>query len=102
MYLKKTKLRCIKIYISESTQLRFESSWIKGDEQFHGMGIDAGYLNTSESRNAFNYSTMYFQINGLNDTESAALSTMFQLACAIGNVLGGSPTTETTSKLMRS
>lgn len=39
--------------------------------------------------NAFNYSTMYFQINGLTDTESAALSTMFQLACAIGNVLGG-------------
>eukprot|EP00434_Breviolum_minutum_P028045 symbB.v1.2.024810.t1/scaffold2358.1/size81431/1 len=39
--------------------------------------------------NAFNYSTMYFQINGLSDTESAALSTMFQLACAIGNVLGG-------------
>ena len=40
-------------------------------------------------RNAFNYSTMYFQINGLSDTQSAGLSTMFQLACAIGNVLGG-------------
>lgn len=39
--------------------------------------------------NAFNYSTMYFQINGLSDTQSAGLSTMFQLACAIGNVLGG-------------
>lgn len=39
--------------------------------------------------NAFNYSTMYFQVNGLSDTESAGLSTMFQLACAIGNVLGG-------------
>ena len=32
---------------------------------------------------------MYFQINGLSDTQSAGLSTMFQLACAIGNVLGG-------------
>lgn len=39
--------------------------------------------------NAFNYLTMYFQVNGLSDTESAGLSTMFQLACAIGNVLGG-------------
>eukprot|EP00438_Fugacium_kawagutii_P033242 Skav228426 [mRNA] locus=scaffold1325:309531:316044:- [translate_table: standard] len=42
-----------------------------------------------QERNAFNYSTMFFQINGLSDTQSAGLSTMFQLSCAIGNVLGG-------------
>ena len=39
--------------------------------------------------NAFNYATMYFQVNGLSDTQAAGLSTIFQLACAIGNLLGG-------------
>ena len=39
--------------------------------------------------NAFNFSTLYFQVVGLSDRRAAALTTAFQTCCGIGNVLGG-------------
>ena len=39
--------------------------------------------------NALTYSTFYFQVNGLSDTSAAALTTIFQLSCAFGNLIGG-------------
>ena len=42
--------------------------------------------------NAFNFSTLYFQVVGLSDSHAAALTTAFQTCCGIGNVLGGKDT----------
>ena len=39
--------------------------------------------------NAFTYSTFYFQVNGLTNVAAAALTTLFQLSCAFGHVIGG-------------
>eukprot|EP00437_Effrenium_voratum_P023415 CAMPEP_0181403534 /NCGR_PEP_ID=MMETSP1110-20121109/3758_1 /TAXON_ID=174948 /ORGANISM="Symbiodinium sp., Strain CCMP421" /LENGTH=508 /DNA_ID=CAMNT_0023525823 /DNA_START=70 /DNA_END=1596 /DNA_ORIENTATION=+ len=39
--------------------------------------------------NAFNYSTLYFQVVGLPEVRAASLTTAFQACCGIGNVLGG-------------
>mmetsp|Transcript_28205 Transcript_28205/g.52939 ORF Transcript_28205/g.52939 Transcript_28205/m.52939 type:complete len:510 (-) Transcript_28205:204-1733(-) len=39
--------------------------------------------------NAFNYSTLYFQVVGLSNGQSASLTTVFQFCCGFGNVLGG-------------
>eukprot|EP00913_Durusdinium_trenchii_P019173 g18019.t1 len=39
--------------------------------------------------NAFGYSTMYFQVNGLSDAAAAGLSTLAHLSNATGHLLGG-------------
>ncbi|CAJ1378458.1 unnamed protein product [Effrenium voratum] len=39
--------------------------------------------------NAFNFATLYFQVSGMSDNAAASLTTIFQVACAFGNILGG-------------